>query len=158
MPAKTREENGAGRGRHIKGWGPKSLTRPALKYGKKGLAQQTGPVLPPILEPNESFIVYCDVSLMGLGGVLMQDDKVVAYASRKLRIHERKYPTHDLELAAVVFMLKIWRRYFYGSIFEVFSDHKSMKYLFDQKELNMRKHRWLEFLKDYDFGLNSSEI
>jgi len=84
----------------------------------------------------------------------MQDDKVVAYASRQLRIHERNYPTHDLELAAVVFVLKIWRHYLYGSRFEVFSDHKSMKYLFDQKELNMRQRRWLELLKDYDFGLN----
>jgi len=71
-----------------------------------------------------------------------------------LKIHERNYPTHDLELAAVVFVLKIWRHYLYGSRFEVFSDHKSLKYLFDQKELNMRQRRWLELLKDYDFGLN----
>jgi len=84
----------------------------------------------------------------------MQDDKVVAYASRQLRIHERNYPIHDLELAAVVFVLKIWRHYLYGSRFEVFSYHKSLKYLFDQKELNMRQRRWLELLKDYDFGLN----
>jgi len=84
----------------------------------------------------------------------MQDGKVVAYASRQLRIHERNYPTHDLELAAVVFVLKIWRHYLYGSKFEVFSDHKSLKYLFDQKELNMRQRRWLELLKDYDFSLN----
>src|SRR4051812_48683200 len=91
---------------------------------------------------------------MGLGAVLMQDKKVVAYASRQLRIHEKNYPTHDLELAAVVFALKIWRHYLYGARFEVFSDHKSLKYLFDQKELNMRQRRWLEFLKDYDFSLN----
>ena len=84
----------------------------------------------------------------------MQDGKVVSYASRQLRIHERNYPTHDLELAAVVFVLKIWRHYLYGSRFELFSDHKSLKYLFDQKELNMRQRRWLELLKDYDFGLN----
>lgn len=71
-----------------------------------------------------------------------------------MRIHEKNYPTHDLELAAVVFVLKIWRHYLYGSRFEVFSDHKSLKYLFDQKELNMRQRRWLELLKDYDFGLN----
>jgi hypothetical protein len=113
----------------------------------------TAPVL--ILpKPNEPFVVYCDASKMGLGGVLMQDGKVVAYASRQLRIHERNYPTHVLELAAVVFVLKIWRRYLYGSRFEVFSDHKSLEYLFDQKELNMRQQRWLELLKDYDFGLN----
>ena len=79
---------------------------------------------------------------------------MVAYASRQLRVHEKNYPTHDLELAAVVFVLKIWRHYLYGSRFEVFSDHKSLKYLFDQKELNMRQRRWLELLKDYDFGLN----
>src|SRR3954463_15098307 len=91
---------------------------------------------------------------MGLGGALMQNQQMVAYASRQLKVHERNYPTHDLELAAVVFVLKLWRHYLYGSRFEVFSDHKSLKYLFDQKELNMRQRRWLEFLKDYDFGLN----
>jgi len=69
-------------------------------------------------------------------------------------VHEKNYPTHDLELAAVVFVLKIWRYYLYGSKFEVFSDHKSLKYLFDQKELNMRQRWWLEFLKDYDFQLS----
>ena len=99
-------------------------------------------------------MIYCDASKMGLGGVLMQNDKVVAYASRQLRTHEINYPTHDLELVAVVFVLKIWRHYLYGSRFEVFSDHKSLKYLFDQKELNMRQWRWLELLKDYDFILN----
>ena len=104
--------------------------------------------------PSEPFVVYCDASKMGLGRVLMHDGKVVAYASRQLRVHERNYPTHDLELAAVVFVLKIWRHYLYGSRLEVFSDHKSLKYLFDQKELNMRQRRWLEFLKDYDFNLS----
>jgi len=103
---------------------------------------------------DEPFILYCDASKLGLAGVLMHDNKVVAYASRQLRIHERNYPTHDLELAAVVFVLKIWRHYLYSSRFEVFSDHKSLKYLFDQKELNMRQQRWLELLKDYDFELN----
>jgi len=103
---------------------------------------------------GEPFVVYCDASKLGLGGVLMLDNKVVAYASRQLRIHERNYPTHDLELAVLVFVLKIWRHYLYGSRFEVFSDYKSLKYLFDQKELNMRQRRWLELLKDYDFGLN----
>jgi len=113
--------------------------------------------LAPVLilpKPDEPFVVYCDASKLGLGGVLMQDNKVVAYALRQLRIHERNYPTHDLELATVVFVLKIWRHYLYGSRFEVLSDHKSLKYLFDQKELNMRQRRWLELLKDYDFGLN----
>jgi len=111
----------------------------------------TAPIL--ILpKSDEPFVVYCDASKLGLGVVLMQDNKVVAYASKQLRIHERNYPTHDLELAAVVFVLRIWRHYLYGSRFEVFSDHKSLKYLFDQKELNMRQRRWLELLKDYDFG------
>ena len=77
----------------------------------------------------------------------------MAYASRQLKVHKRNYPTHDLELAAIVFALKIWRHYLYGAQFRVFSDHKSLKYLFDQKELNMRQRRWMEFLKDYDFEL-----
>jgi len=70
-----------------------------------------------------------------------------------LKVHEKNYPTHDLELAAIVFALKSWRHYLYGSQFQVFSDHKSLKYLFDQKELNMRQRRWMEYLKDYDFEL-----
>ncbi|XP_047148657.1 uncharacterized protein LOC124820912, partial [Vigna umbellata] len=93
-------------------------------------------VIPDTAKPFE---VYCDASHQGLGCVLMQEKKAVAYASRQLKIHERNYPTHDLELAAVVFALKIWRHYLYGSVFQVFSDHKSLKYLFDQKELNMRQ-------------------
>jgi len=107
---------------------------------------------PVLILPNqkESFVV----SKMGLGGVLMQNRKVVAYASRQLKVHEKNYLTHDLELAAVVFVLKIWRHYLYGSKFEVFSDHKSLKYLFNQKELNLRQRRWLEFLKDYYFQLS----
>ncbi|KAI5434919.1 hypothetical protein KIW84_021660 [Lathyrus oleraceus] len=108
-------------------------------------------ILPNPLEP---FVVYSDASLLGLGGVLMQKGQVVAYASTQLKVHERNYPTHDLELAAVVFVLKLWRHYLFGSQFDVFSDHKGLKYLFDQKELNMRQRRWLEFLKDYDFALN----
>ena len=84
--------------------------------------------------PKESFVVYCDASKMGLGGVLMQNHQVVAYASRQLKVHEKNYSTHDLELAAVVFALKIWRHYLYGSKFEVFSDHKSLKYMFYRKE------------------------
>jgi len=102
---------------------------------KKRLTSAPVLILP---NPKESFVVYCDASKMGLGGVLMQNRQVVAYASRQLKVHEKNYPTHDLELAAVVYVLKIWRHYLYGSKFEVFSDHKSLKYLFDQKELNMR--------------------
>jgi hypothetical protein len=83
----------------------------------------------------------------------MQEGQAVAYTSRQLRPHEENYPTHDMELAAVVFALKVWRHYLYGVTFEVFSDHKSLKYLFNKKELNMRQRRWMEFLKDYDFEL-----
>ncbi|XP_028800481.1 uncharacterized protein LOC114755781 [Neltuma alba] len=82
---------------------------------------------------------------------IMEKGKVVAYASRQLRPHGENYPTHDLELAAVIFALKIWRHYLYGSQSKVFSDHKSLKHLVDQKELNNRQHRWIEFIKDYDF-------
>jgi len=107
-------------------------------------------VIPDVGKPFE---VYCDASHLGLGCVLMQKKKVVAYASRQLKVHEGNYPTHDLELAAIVFALKIWRHYLHGAKSWVFSDHKSLKYLFDQKELNMRQRRWMEFLKDYDFEL-----
>ena len=96
--------------------------------------------LAPILivpERGIGYTVYCDASHEGLGCVLMQTGKVVAYSSRQLKTHEN-YPTHDLELAAIVFALKMWRNYLYGERFELFSDHKSLKYLFTQKELNLR--------------------
>ncbi|KAK2436721.1 hypothetical protein QL285_021693 [Trifolium repens] len=112
----------------------------------------TSPVLV-LPQSDEPYEVYCDASHQGLGCVLMQHKRAVAYASRQLKNHERNYPTHDLELAAVVFALKIWRHYLYGCTFVVFSDHKSLKYLFDQKELNMRQRRWMETLKDFDFTL-----
>ena len=99
---------------------------------------------------TDGFTIYSDASHRGLGCVLMQHGKVIAYASRQLRPHEKNYPTHDLELAAVVFALKIWRHYLYGVTCEIFTDHKSLKYLFTQKELNMRQRRWLELIKDYD--------
>ncbi|OMP06578.1 reverse transcriptase [Corchorus capsularis] len=86
----------------------------------------------------------------GLGCVLMQDGKVVANASRQLKKHEENYPTHDLELAAVVFALKIWRHYLYGETCRIFTDHKSLKYIMTQSELNLRQRRWLELIKDYD--------
>ncbi|GJU33701.1 putative reverse transcriptase domain-containing protein [Tanacetum coccineum] len=90
----------------------------------------------------ENFIVYCDASHKGLGAVLMQNEKVIAYASRQLKIHEKNYTTHDLELGAVVFALKIWRHYLYGTKCTVFTDHKSLQHILDQKELNMRQRRW----------------
>ncbi|GKA92690.1 putative reverse transcriptase domain-containing protein [Tanacetum coccineum] len=98
----------------------------------------------------ENFIVYCDASHKRLGAVLMQNEKVIAYASRQLKIYEKNYTTHDLELSAVVFALKIWRHYLYGTKCTVFTDHKSLQHILDQKELNMRQHRWLELLSDYD--------
>ena len=96
------------------------------------------------------FVVYSGASYQGLGCVLMQHGRVIVYASRQLRPYEISYLTHDLELAAFVFALKIWRHYLYGETFQIFTDHKSLKYLLSQKELNMRQRRWLELLKDYD--------
>ncbi|GJZ68781.1 putative reverse transcriptase domain-containing protein [Tanacetum coccineum] len=98
----------------------------------------------------ENFIVYCDASHKGLGVVLMKNEKVIAYASRQLKIHEKNYTTHDLEFGAVMFTLKIWRHYLYGTKCTAFTDHKSLQHILDQKELNMRQRRWLELLSDYD--------
>ncbi|TYK13744.1 pol protein [Cucumis melo var. makuwa] len=109
----------------------------------------TAPVLT-VPDGSGSFVIYSDASKKGLGCVLMQQGKVVAYASRQLKIHEQNYPTHDLELVAVVFALKIWRHYLYSEKIQIFMDHKSLKYFFTQKELNMRQRRWLELVKDYD--------
>ena len=98
--------------------------------------------------------MYYDVSKAGLGSILMQFGRVAAYGSRQLKNHEQNYPTHDMELAAVVFSLNIWRHYFYDEQFEVYSNHKSMKYIFTQRDLNMRQRRWMDFLEDYDFTLH----
>ncbi|GJU20863.1 reverse transcriptase domain-containing protein [Tanacetum coccineum] len=98
----------------------------------------------------EDFVVYCDASGIGLGCVLMQRGKVIAYASRQLKIHEKNYTTHDLELGAVVFALKIWRHYLYGTKSVIYTDHKSLQHIFSQKELNMRQRRWIELFSDYD--------
>jgi hypothetical protein len=92
---------------------------------------------------HKGFDVYCDASRQGLGCVLMQEGKVVAYASRQLRKYEQNYPTHDLELAAVVHALKIWRHYMIENKCQIFTDHKNLKYIFTQKDLNLRKRRWL---------------
>ena len=91
-----------------------------------------------IPDTGKKFEVYYDASYLGLGCVLMQEGRPVAYASRQLKVHEKNYTTHDLKLATIVFDLKSWRHYLYGSQFQVFSDHKILKYMFDQKELNMR--------------------
>ncbi|KAI3821411.1 hypothetical protein L1987_08979 [Smallanthus sonchifolius] len=126
-------------------WGPTQSN--AFEELKTRLTQAPVLTLP---EGNEDLVVYSDASGQGLGCVLMQRGKVIAYASRQLKVHEVNYPTHDLELAAVVFALKIWRHYLYGVKCTIYSDHKSLKYFFEQKELNMRQRRWLELLKDYD--------
>jgi hypothetical protein len=108
-----------------------------------------------LIMPNihKGFDVYCDASHLGLGCVLMQEGKVISYASRQLRKHEKNYPTHDLELAAIVHALKIWRHYMIGNKCKIFTDHKSSKYIFTQKELNLIQRRWLELIKDYDLEI-----
>ncbi|GJS08009.1 putative reverse transcriptase domain-containing protein [Tanacetum coccineum] len=124
---------------------------------KRTLSIESKVVDAPILalpEGSEDFVVYCDASHKGLGAVLMQREKVIAYASRQLKVHEKNYTTHDLELGSVVFALKIWGgpppHYLYGTRCTVFTDHKSLQHILDQKELNMRQRRWLELLSDYD--------
>nr|GEY92524.1 putative reverse transcriptase domain-containing protein [Tanacetum cinerariifolium] len=107
---------------------------------------------------SEDFMVYCDASHKGLGAVLMQREKVIAYASRQLKVYEQNYTTHDLELGSVVFALKIWRHYIYGTKCIVFTNHKSLQHILDQKELNMKKRRWLELLSDYDCGIRFDTI
>ena len=99
---------------------------------------------------KEGFVIYSDASNKGLGCVLMQHGRVIAYVSRQLKTHETNYSTHDLELAAVIFSLRVWRHYLYGSRVQIFTDHKSLRYLMTQKELNMRQRRWVELIKDYN--------
>ncbi|GJR50307.1 putative reverse transcriptase domain-containing protein [Tanacetum coccineum] len=153
--------------RFIKGFSKvaKSMTKPtqkkvAFEWGdKQEAAFQTlknklcsTPILA-LPQGAKNFIVYCDASHKGLGVVLMQNEKVIAYASQKLKIHEKNYTTHDLELGAVVFALKICRHYLYGTKCTVFTDHKSLQHILDQKELNMRQRRWLELLSYYDYEI-----
>ncbi|GJR03741.1 putative reverse transcriptase domain-containing protein [Tanacetum coccineum] len=99
---------------------------------------------------SEDFVVYYDASGIGLGCMLMQRGKVIAYASRQLKIHENSYTNHDLELGAVVFALKIWRHYLYGTKSVIYTDHKSLQHIISQKELNMRQCRWIGLFSDYD--------
>ncbi|GJT49858.1 putative reverse transcriptase domain-containing protein [Tanacetum coccineum] len=110
---------------------------------------QSAPILS-LPEGSEDFVVYCDASLKGFGAVLMQREKVIAYASRQLRKNEENYTTHDLELGAVVFALRLWRHYLYSTKCTVYTDHKILQYILDQKELNMRQRRWIKLLSDYD--------
>ncbi|GJR29282.1 putative reverse transcriptase domain-containing protein [Tanacetum coccineum] len=137
----------------IKDWtSPKSPTEIRQFLGLAGYYRrfiEGAPILA-LPEGSEDFIAYCDASKKGLGAVLKQREKVISYASRQLKIHEKNYTTHDLELGAVVFALKVWRHYLYGTKCIVFTDHKSLQHILDQKELNMRQCRWLELLSDYD--------
>ncbi|GKE49938.1 putative reverse transcriptase domain-containing protein, partial [Tanacetum coccineum] len=119
----------------------------AFQLLKKKLCEALILALP---EGNDDFVVYCDASHQGLGAVLMQREKVIAYASRQLNPNEENYTTHDLELGVVVFAHKIWRHYMYGTKCTVFTDHKSLQHILHQKELNIRQRRWLELLADYD--------
>jgi hypothetical protein len=118
---------------------------------KKRLTSSPVLILPDLIK---KFDIYCDASRQGLGCVLMQEGQVVCYASRQLRKHAENYPTHDLELAAVVHALKIWRHYLLGHQCDIYSDHKNLKYIFTQNDLNLRQRRWLELIKDYDLGIN----
>jgi hypothetical protein len=130
-------------------WTPRHET--SFQELKKRLTMSSVLTMPDMEKP---FSIYCDPSSQGFGCVLMQDGHVMAYASRQLRKHEEKYPTHDLELAAVVHAFKIWRHYIIGKRCEVYSDHKSLKYIFTQPDLNLRQRRWLELIKDYDLCIN----
>ena len=102
---------------------------------------------------GQRYTVYCDASKDELGCVLMHLGKVVAYGSQWLKNHERSYPTHDMELATIVFALRIWHHYLYGEHFEMFLDHKSLKHIFTQWDLNMRQRRWMKYLEDHEFTL-----
>ncbi|GJX09493.1 putative reverse transcriptase domain-containing protein [Tanacetum coccineum] len=101
----------------------------------------------------EDFVVYCDASLKGYGDVLMQRENVIVYASRQFKVHEENYTTHDLELGVVVFALRLWRHYLYETKCVVFTDHKSLQYILNQKEIKMRQRRWIELLSDYDYEI-----
>ncbi|GKF14750.1 putative reverse transcriptase domain-containing protein, partial [Tanacetum coccineum] len=133
----------------IKSWAVPTTSMKARQF--LGLAgyYRSAPILA-LPEGTKDFMVYCDASLKGYGAVLMQREKVIAYASRQLKVHEENYTTHDLELGVVVFALRLWRHYFYRTKCVVFTDHNSLRYILNQKELNLRQQRWIELLSDYD--------
>ncbi|XP_071704703.1 uncharacterized protein [Rutidosis leptorrhynchoides] len=119
----------------------------------RGFIRSSSSLWAPVLalpEGFDDFVVYNDTSLSGLGCVLMQRDRVIAYASRQLKPSEKNYSAHDLEMAAAVFTLKLWRHYLYGTHCVICTDHKSLQYIFLQKEMNMRQRRWQELIKDYN--------
>ena len=139
------------------------LTRKGVKFEWDDLCEKTfqelkrrlttAPILI-VLKQGQRYTAYCDASRDEMGCVLMQSGRVTAYGSRQLKNHEQNYPTHDLELTVIVFALKIWRHYLYGEHFEVFSNHKSPRYIFTQRDLNMRQLGGMEYLEDYDFTLH----
>jgi hypothetical protein len=106
---------------------------------------------PDITKP---FDVYCDASGTGLGYVLMQEGRVISYSLRQLRRHEENYSTHDVELAAVVMALRTWRYYLLGNVVHIYTDHKNLRYIFTQPDLNMRQRRWLELIKHYELKVH----
>jgi hypothetical protein len=108
-----------------------------------------------IVDPKESFVVCTDTCKEGLGGVLMQNEHVIGYESRKINEHERNYAMHDLELATIVHALRMWRHYLMGKKFKLRTDHIGLKYLFEHPTLNSRRTRWLEFLSEYDFDIKN---
>jgi hypothetical protein len=111
----------------------------------------------PILAQSDikkPFNIYCDASGTGIGGILMQDDRVIAYASQQLWRYEEHYPIHDLELLVVVHTLKVWRQYLLGNLVHIYTDHKSLKYFFTQLDFNLRQWRWLELIKDYELEIH----
>ena len=140
------------------------LTRKKFKFDKNDLCEMafqemkrklTSARILIVPERGQRYTVYCDASKDKLRCVLMQSGRVVAYGSRQLKNNEQNYPTHDMELAVVVFALKIWSHYLYTEQnFEVYSNHKSLRYIFTPQDLNMRQRGWIEFLKDYDFTLH----
>ncbi|GJZ47390.1 putative reverse transcriptase domain-containing protein [Tanacetum coccineum] len=132
----------------IKSWAAPTMPTEVRQF--LGLAGYYRRFIEGLSEGTEDFVVYCDASLKGYGAVLMQIEKVIAYTSRQLKVHEENYTTHDLELGVVVFALRLWRHYLYGTKCVVFTDHKSLQYILNQKELNLRQRRWIELLSDYD--------
>jgi hypothetical protein len=123
----------------------------AFQTLKKLLTKSPVLAQPDITRP---FDVYCDASGIGLGDVLMQDGRVIVYSSCHLRRHEEHYPTHDLEFIAVVHALRTWWHYLLGNVVHIFTDHRSLKYIFTQVDLNMRQRRWLELINDYDLEVH----
>jgi hypothetical protein len=123
----------------------------AFKNMKKLL--NTTPVLAQP-DTDKPFDVYCDASGTGLGSVLMQEGQLISYSTWQLRRHEEHYLTHDLELATVVMALRTWHHYLVGNVVHIYTDHKSLKYIFTQSYLNMRQQRWLELIKDYELEVH----